>query len=797
MKYFIAIIASTVLLIGCTPKSMKDNTHSVTPVYEETSNAEKLELKSLQEAEALFYKLYEGRDSEDPYTIITSLELMEKYLLNLENFKNPDIYSKGVLAPPFRKLIDLFSYQMVQGIKIKINDPRFEKVLTNYRATVFNACHIGNDDCQTVNPFKGPYGVTILTHILTKDVVRLEKETDKVPEQEIKNIVFSLDVLRSFRESETNLSGNLYIRFAATFFKNVDYNRTKDPFYHDYLQVLLNQMVNQSKAEANPVSCQIFQSIDPLQLQQIGTTLEPGLLTQLTRHYYKCKSPEEISAKLIEIEKNRKSEAIKEVDETSPWSRVYNDFYSRSHSLRKYSRKTLSTFGIQNELPLEIVYFLDRVYYSKINDAERRLVLSKMSQTELIELVGQLEQFAQENYIYAMLFTFATFNNSLEEGYNKFGSINTDFVQNVYDNLWNNMGDTWPDLKEHFAQLRLLLDLIESNLSRENVVSLKEKIDLLRNYRLEKKSIGDLINLTVTFPIVFATNYFAGTNGGGTMKLRFTYVDWMDNNIEIPTTKTLKDFFVGDGRTSLQLLDFGFRNYIPTEYERSVGLSAAIKNGFFDIVNFDIGKENKGTVANLKLLYSRYVEDNNGKYIDSRNALATYETEKDKYWDELVNFCASPISNPRKIEMSSFDRLFILNSKNISDTGGDPMLKHRQYIDSVYKNIDTLYANIEQTKRTYQIIETTLRESGYGVDEFKASALISLKPRFELLSSFIKHRSDYIKAMGTSSNNCLDRITAFQNYQQNLLQLKTAKYLLEVHAGITLLRKLELRNENA
>ncbi|MCJ8276941.1 MAG: hypothetical protein HRT44_07215, partial [Bdellovibrionales bacterium] len=325
MKY-IALLLLPLIFAACTSKDQNNNTHNATPVYEANPNLVTQSVTSVEEVIQLTRKARPMVNSGDNEQLIQAILEMQVYTLNLENLTNPTIHHEGNLQPDYRRLVDLYGYALSLGISRNLADQRFDQALLDYRGVIFNSCHLDNRDCRTAAPFKGPYGVTILAHMIQKDIENLEIQ-ENIADQPIKNTIFSLYVLKSFRESSSNVTGDLFIRFSATFFRVVDIANITDELYRTYLTDLQNQMVKQSQGEVSATSCSIFESINPLQFETVSSGLSSSLISQLNNHFYKCIDPEEIKERLIEVEREKQQAAVQEIEEIGSWGKLYSNFH--------------------------------------------------------------------------------------------------------------------------------------------------------------------------------------------------------------------------------------------------------------------------------------------------------------------------------------------------------------------------------------------------------------------------------------------------------------------------------------
>ena len=551
-------------------------------------------------------------------------------------------------------------------------------------------------------------------------------------------------------------------------------------------------MVRQSRGSPSISSCSIFDSIDPLLFKEINSLLKSEFISQLTVHFYKCNSSEEIYKRIIEVEDQKKQAAIRVIESHGSWEKIYNDFHYRSYILRKNNQKALESFGIRKELPLSRIYFLDQIFYGKISFSEKSALLNRFTQEELVDLIYQVEQFSQENFLYSMNYTFHTFNSALENSYQRNNNIGKDFVQNVYDKLWEKTGDIWVDYKESIIRLKIVLGDIFIRLNLENRTKYKKDIDSLRGKKLEKTAINNLINLTVTYPIVLATNYIVGKDGGGTMKITVSWVDWLDNSIEISTTNPLRDYFNRDKDINLQLLDFGFLSYKPNEIEKSMGLATAIKTGFFDIINFDLGHPNQGSFHNLELFFKRYVDQNDESLSYSIDIIEDIKKMQENEWPKLQRLCQDSIRSNRKIIIKHLYQDFILDSSEENPGLGRGDLKHIETIMKLGLSIRNLETEINYTKRTYQVIFSALLGNESEKLVFKNSLANFFLKRLKVLSHMISLKKQFFKDLGGENYKCLLQLEKFQNYQQNYLQRKTIEYLAKVHAGMNILNQIDI-----
>ncbi len=786
MRYFLQSITLMLLVAACTPNSMENNTHQEAPIYERSARVETQEVESLAQVEQLYTQLRPAIDSENTDRLLSALEAMEVYLLNLENLSNPVINTRGSLHPAYTRLMNLYGLGMSIAIRTVPANPRLAKLLDNYRLTVFHSCHLDNMDCQTAAAFKGPYGVSILSHLIRQDIQSMENATQtKFSNQELKNVIFSLYVLKNFDESQSNITQSLFIDFSSIFFRSVDIANIEDALLNKFLLDLQNMMVYLAAQDAAPATCSIFQSLDRHQLNHITETLDRSFVVQFNNHYYRCHSSEQIIDRIVADEEDLRQQAIQEVENKGAWSEFRNNIHARTFVLKENHADVLATFNIQSDIPLSVLHVMDQIYYGRMDVTEQEALLERLSEQDLETFVRMSEQYAQMNYLYAMQYTFNQFNNALTASFESNQTINKKFVQDVYDALWQSTGDMWLDYRRRISRLRQGVSDVYFKLSVQKREELESLYDDLNEKKLEDTSVTNLINVGVTYPIVLATTYFTGVDGGGTMEIRVSWLRGANNTIEISTIKPLRDYFRAYTRNILQLLDFGTIGYQPYRLERSYGLAAAIKSGFFDTVNLDLGNENKGMEHNLKLFWERYVE-NNRQYAEiAQREIEELRKVEENHWPKVQRMCNFPISGARRIEMRELYQDFYLDSRESSSSVGTRDLEYATRINSIQNKIDVLRTEIKKMRRTYQVILTALQEKGAPINEIKTQFQAELVPHFQTMKTLISKREKLQADVQKQDESCLYTLNQMQRFQQNIMQKKAVDYASRVHAAMS------------
>lgn len=783
---FVAAFVALWTVAACTPKPMENNKHDEAPIYEQSARVEARQIESLAQVEELYKTMQPAVESGDPERLLGALEAMERYLLNLDNLSNPAIHTRGQLHPSYNRLMNLYGLGMATAIQKLPKSERLDQLLENFRLTVFNSCHLDNMDCQTAAAFKGPYGVTILAHLIRGDIRRLENaEQSQFPEQTIKNVIFALYILKNFNENQSNISQTLFVDFSAIFFKSVDIANVQDALLKKYLVDLQNIMVYLASQETGPETCSIFQSLDRHQLNHIADTLERSFVVQFNNHYLRCHSSEQIIARIVADEEDLKAESQREIDNKGAWAELRNDIHSRSYVLSQTNQAVLSNFGVSTDIPLSVLHVMDQMYYGRMDITEQEALLSRLSEQDLEIFVRKAEQYAQINYLYAMQYTFNLFDNALAASFEANQTINKKFVQDVYDALWQASGDMWIDYRRRVSRLRQGLSDVYYKLSVEKREEYKELFDVLNEKKLEDTNVTNLINVGVTYPIVLATTYFTGVDGGGTMKIRVNWIRSSDNTIEIATVKPLRNYFLAETRNILQLLDFGTIGYQPYRFERSYGLAAAIKSGFFNTVNLDLGNENKGMEHNLKLFWQRYVENNREWAEIAQKDIEELRSVEENHWGKVQRMCQSPISGQRRIDMNELYQDFYLDSKESSSSVGNKDLSYATRINDMQQIIKILNLEIDKMRKTYQVILSALDEQGYDSTQLKSAFQKELVPHFQTMQTLIAKRENLHKDVQSDKESCLYTVNRMQRFQQNIMQKNAVEYVSRVHAAMS------------
>ncbi len=794
MKNLIRIIAGLLFVSACTPKTMENNTHSEAPVYGQTPEVSFLAVPGIDAAKAMYEENRRLVDTETESSTLKAIANLEVYVLNRENLKNPELNFQGQLHPTYRSLINLHGYALSVAISKGYTQETLSGHLKAYKDTIFTNCKIENADCPLAAPFKGPYGAQILSHIMKQEVGRVSTiaQNKKLDMQTLKNIIFGLYVLKNFNESHSTKASELFLSFSSIFFNNTKTDNITDPLLLKYLTDLQNVMLTQIEADPNGSSCAIFSEISREKITEISTTLNSRFVTQLTNHYYRCHSPEQVFERLQEDEKQRKETAEKEIEEKGDWTEFRKDIHSRAYVLKKNHSKVLSNFGVQGEISLPVLYLMDQLYYGNLDASEIDTVLERFSEEMLAQFVEQAEQYIQMNFLYTMQYTFQLFNKALKESFETNGAINKEFVQLVYDKLWDQSGNTWNKHKEHMSQFSLGLAEVYFKLSDENKDRLAETYNDLKDVKLNTSSLTNLINLTVTYPIVLATTYFAGENGGGVMSIRVTWGRGTDTTLDIATVRPLKDFFISPQYNILQLLDFGNLGYQPREFERNIGLAAAIKTGFFDTVNLDLGKENQGLRHNLALFFKRYVEDNDERTEAAQEQIEKLRKIKDENWRKVQRFCSQPISGFRRLDLASVKSDFYLDAKEATSSSGKKDLSYVSSVLDFRTSVDLLDSEINKIKRLYQVLLGALEDAGERTSDIKMRFQEEVIPQFSAQQRILSQMNDLLKDLKQDNENCLLTLTKMQMFQQNIMQKQSVDYLAKVHAAMTLLSPTRL-----
>ncbi len=786
MKYFIAALIALTAVSACTPKSMENNHHEAAPVYEQSARIEAQQVESIAQVEQLYTSLRPAIESGDADRMLSALEAMEVFLLNLDNLNNPVIHTRGQLHPSYNRLMNLYGLGLSLAIRSLPESPRQTQLLENYRNTLFHSCHLDNMDCQTAAAFKGPYGVSILSHLIRHEIATMRNSAQtQFPTQNIKNVIFSLYVLKNFNESQSNITQSLFVDFSSIFFRSVDIANIQDPLLNKYLLDLQNMMVYLAAQDAAPETCSIFQSMNRQQLNHITETLDRSFVVQFSNHYYRCHSSEEIIARIVADEEDLRAEVEQDIENKGSWMEYQNTIHGRAYILKQNHQEVLNNFGIRGEIPLAVLHLMDQIYYGRMDVSEQEALLARLSESDLEVFVRKSEQYAQINYLYAMQYTFNQFNNSLASSFEENQTINKKFVQDVYDALWQSTGDMWLDYRRQVSRLRQGLSDVYFKLSPQKRQELETTYQDLNERKFEETNLTKLINVGVTYPIVLATTYFTGVDGGGTMEIRIAWVRGADNTIEISTIKPLRNWFRAYSRSILQLLDFGTIGYQPYRFERSYGLASAIKSGFFETVNFDLGNENKGLEHNLKLFWHRYVEHNREFAEIAQREIEELRGVEENHWPKVQRMCNQPISGERRIQMSELYQDFYLDSRESSSSVGNRDLSYATRINDIQSRVEGLRSEIEKMRRTYQVILTALQEKGHDTSALKKHFQTALVPHFLTMKTLIEKRQNLLEDVQKEDESCLYTLNKMQRFQQNIMQKKAVDYAARVHAAMS------------
>jgi hypothetical protein len=769
---------------------MRNNLHEEAPIYKQSAHVETKTLESVQHVETLFAELRPQVRSHDRKALLSAIGQMEAYLLNIENLRNPAINTRGSLHPAFNRLMNLYGYAMSYVIRHFPVTGSIRTHLDKFRATIFSNCDLENVQCETTAAFKGAYSVSLLAYLIDEDIERLEgiEAEKRIGIQAIKNIVFSLYVLKYFNETESTLTENMFIRFSSLFFNHVNLSRVEDPLLNRYLVDLQNMMVRLSREEVGPESCSLFQNLSREKFNSITQSLDRSFVTQFNNHYYRCHEPEQIIARILADEEIQKIEAEQEVRSRGFWSEYRNGIHGRLFTVVEELRPVLNNFSVRTNISPATAYLMDQIYYGEMRIVEREALLSRLSNENLEEFVERVEDYAKINFIYNMHYTFKAFNSALRNHYAESGAINTDFVQNVYDELWETIGDKWRNYKVRVSRLKSGLNDVYFRLPADRRERLREIFDRVDKDKLTDQNIVRMIDLTVTYPIVLATTYFTGVDGGATMEIRIGWIRGSDNTVEISTRKPLMNYFQALQRSILQLLDFGSRSYQPYRYERSLGLAAAIKTGFFDSVNLSLGEDSQGMQHNLMLFWKRYVEHNRGSAETAQRQMEDLREMEDNHWYKVKRFCDFPIAGVRRIQMHHIYQDFYLDSQEGGGNVGNKDLDFVTRINGLQTHIDNLDKEINSMRRTYQVIVSTLQELGHDTTEVKTIMGQEIVPHLRTLRQITDKRDQLQRDVYRSNESCLHTLNKMQRFQQNLMQRQAVDYAAKVHAAMSVTR---------
>ena len=791
MKKNVLLILLVLIFAACTKEKTRNNKHDVIPDYKREVNIDEKKIESVQQIQECYNQNRPEIKSQDPSRVLKALAEIEKYVLNEDNLTNPEVHDQGTLRKDFRHLLDLYGYGISLLLSQSHKSKDFSKILDNYKTTIFSDCNIDHIDCKYAAAFKGSYGANILGYLVAKDIDRLKtKDKKDLKENEIKEVIFGLYVLKNFSERKTDLTGDTFIQFSSVFFSAVDIENITDPIFNKYLLDLQNIMVRKTGKDVSKESCSVFNVIDPLLLKERKSTLKSSFISQLLTHFYKCSTSNEIIGKIIKYEEVKKKYSQEFIEKNGKWFEVKYDIHSRKFVIEKYYKYLIETFKVDKEIPMHVLHLMDQLFYGKIRTNELDALLSRFSQGDMKLLIETAEPYAQLNFLYLMKHTYFTLNLGLEKNYRTHKSVNRDFVQGVYDHLWDGVGDNWIDFKISVSRLNKGISDVFQRLNQKNKSLLKDQYSLLKDKKLDPSNINELINSFVTDPIIIAMTYFSGKSGGGNMQLRSSYLSGLDNLTTVSTMKPLNSYFKTSNRNALQLLDYGYVGFEPTEFEKNVNLSIAVKTGFFDIINFDLGSENKGYAHNLKLFFEKYVEDNRDSLEITNRDVEKLRTLRESHWGRVKKFCENPISVVHKIKYSDLSGMIYLNAKESMRNLGKGDLEH---ISEFYKKHDRfkyIIREINGLKRTYQVLKTVLFEVGKDKPSLLKSFRAAMLPHYRSQKNILKASDEFLKDI-QGQRSCLLTLMKMERFKKNILQRQTVMYLSEVYSAMQVLSSLK------
>ena len=810
MKLCNSLLIFILLLAGCTPKQQENNTHREAPTYKHEISVNKKLVNSISEIQnsyKLNKPLVETRKIEN---LIIAVKSMEAYVLNESNLINPEINDSGRMHPSFRLLIEIYT----EALNLLLyQDPMSDEVkqlLYNFKGTVLNQCMYSDRFCEEATAFRTPYAVGVLANLFSKDTEKVQlqisqwiSEKEKVEKlneldqhddpritKAIKEVVFNYHILKYFGEVETSLTTDMFIQFSGTFFTYVDVTDRSDAFLNNYMTDLTNVLLSQSRQKPSPKSCSIFNVIKREKFNKLVTTLKSGLSVQLTKHYYACHTPEQIAAKIEADEEERKQISLKKIEEEGVWSGYFKNYHARKHILNENFSEVVSSYGLDKDIPIYLINLMDKTYYGKLSFDEKEILFKNLTEDDLVNYIKLSEVYAKINFLYSMQFTFNAYNEAIQEAYAEHGIVNSKFVQDVYDSLKLKTGDVWYSYKEYAEFLRLGLNDIYSKISPDRKKEVEELYKQMRDHKLESTKVANLINVAVSYPIVLATTYIAGTDGGGTIDIKVTFFGGVVDEVKIPTVRPLEGYFIAMLPNILQLVDYGYRGYQPHELERNYGLGAAIRNGFFETVNLDLGEKNQGTIHNLKLFFNRYVEHNQTWAEFAVREIESMRKIKINHWDRLKGICDAPISSERKILLNDlYDNLY-MDTKATPGSVSETDLQFGESVFAKKRYAVGLYNEIQRLKRTYKVIVASLQESGVeNQQELVDSMKKAIRPHYTHLNNILVKRSELLQDLDVQGDFCYKALNKMERFQQNLLQRNAVDYVAKLHAAMQLLRK--------
>lgn len=786
---------------ACDSKNDTVNTHLDAPKLEEPNtlvNERSLStIAQIRSANISARSLWENNRLEQK---LSAIDLLAEHALRRSNLNNPDLHDDRTLHSEYRDLIETYAKYLVTLLRANPSSVAVSERLMQFKHHVFDTCSLINRQCRSIRAFKNPYTVSIMAEVISRDM-KLLQEGILRPEQlatKRQQLIFSLFVLESLDEAFSQVTSSLYLQFAQVYFNYADIAKIDDSLELAYLSDLKNIFVRQSGRPTTAESCGIFKTIDPLSLKDVVSDLDSGFKSQITSYFYRCNTTEEIVARIFEIESAKSAQFTQRISENGPWSEFSRSYHTRRVVLEQKVPQVLRRYNISQPLSGDLSYFLDQIYFGGILGNEWETLSGTFDDEMLMKLIQSMEQYAQEATLYAMHYTFAVFMESVKKNYELQGqTISEDFASDTFVDLNDRGAFIWKDYKDNVDRLRQLSTDLQSRLSADRRSEVDDIIDHYSRRIFDSANVINMVNTTVTFPILIAMTHYLGKNASGTMKLSFPYLSGTQSELTISVANAFLRYF-NPSRADfnrLQVLDFGSKTFDPKELQRNIGLSMAVKNGFFEVVELDLGNQDKTNYAdyadNVVNFFTTFVDDNDADLGTSDAYINSMETFQNSDWNKTQRLCRSPRLLPRLISITQMQTEPVMGVKDLNEKFGDTFLDRVSTMYDYRTKIFNLREEMNEIKRVYLILRDSLAKNALLTIDLEKQLIALMAPHLQASNSMQALLDSMIEGLTVRGHDCLYQLEKMQRFQQNLMQRKHVRYLIDIHAFMTILREFD------
>lgn len=775
-------------LSACTKKVEQDNSHEQAPTLLESGSNNGLESLDANSKSShnkklrnLFVSLRKQIVDGSFNDIINGIVQLEEQVVNKKVLSDSSINSNGYLSQEYGNLVSLHGYALSLAVSKYKDSPRVKSLLKNYKELVLYRCSDGRDNCRFSKVFKGSYGVFILSHIINEDIKAISNSSEKNNLLKINSTINNLYIAKHLGESHSNRVNRLFVKLSSVFFKSVDINSKISEDYKKYIHDFQNILVRMSKEKNNTEFCKVIKDLNQDFLVN-SNIIKDSFINLLKVSFYECNSKESIIDQISKLQSEENINVSKEIVKKDAWLNVKNNFLYRKSLLKATRQKILNNFSLNKEIPPYISYLMDQIYYGKISENQYTALAQKFNQEDLTQFIKLSLQYVQYNFIYMTHYTFAMFNSSANLSYKKENAITNYFIQNLYDNLVAKTSKPWKRFKQNSNRYLNGLNSIYALLDSDKKKELKPVYDEFIK-KINRQELDSAINHTVTFPILLATKYFIKKSRSGIIELKFNWLNGVDNTITVSVANPFANYFSQDSSFSdIKILDFGYLKYEPTIYEKNMALSLAVKSGFFDVAHLNLEGDKKGLNYNLIALFKAYIEDNTQiSNISVRNMQKLKEI-KSNHWNRIKNLCQKPLSASYNLNLKDLSYNVHVSGNNLSGFRKDD----QNYIKDIYDiqdKIELEFSEIQDIKRTYQVIKSALNSSDSQTEQLLKSLREQILPHVKGMGDIYSFSKSLLAEID-KEQPCLIVLNKIERFKKNLLQRKIVEQVAKVHSAM-------------